>query len=101
MKKFIATLVLLCGTAYADPFADGKPDNGQKLFEKHQCNHCHDDKMEGDGNSIFTRPNRKVTNPQQLAAQITVCAHNARANFSAQEKLDIAAYLNKNFYKFR
>ena len=57
--------------------------------------------MGGDGNAIFTRPNRKVQDPQQLAAQINVCARNVGANFSTQEKLDLAAYLNKHFYKFK
>jgi len=101
MKKFFAIFLLLCGTAQAEPFADGQPEAGKKLFDKYQCNSCHNGKMGGDGNAIFTRPNRKVQDPQQLAAQILVCAHNVRANFSTQEKLDLAAYLNKNFYKFK
>ena len=101
MKKFFAIFLLLCGTAQAESFADGQPEAGKKLFDQYQCNRCHNGKMGGDGNAIFTRPNRKVNDPQQLAAQILVCARNVRANFSTQEKLDIAAYLNKNFYKFK
>ena len=101
MKKFFAIFLLLCGTAQAESFADGQPETGKKLFDKYQCNSCHNGKMGGDGNAIFTRPNRKVQDPQQLVAQILVCARNVRANFSTQEKLDLAAYLNKNFYKFK
>jgi len=101
MKKFFAILLLLCGTAQAEPFADGHPEAGKKLFDKYQCNSCHSGKMGGDGNAIFTRPNRKVNDPQQLAAQIVVCARNAHANLSTNEKLDLAAYLNKHFYKFK
>lgn len=101
MKKFFAIFLLLCGTAQAEPFADGQSEAGKKLFDKYQCNSCHNGKMGGDGNAIFTRPNRKVQDPQQLAAQILVCARNVRASFSTQEKLDLAAYLNKNFYKFK
>jgi hypothetical protein len=101
MKKFFAIFLLLCGTAQAESFADGQPEAGKKLFDQYQCNRCHNGKMGGDGNAIFTRSNRKVNDPQQLAAQILVCARNVRANFSTQEKLDIAAYLNKNFYKFK
>ena len=101
MKKFFALFLLLCGTAQAEPFADGQPEAGKKLFDKYQCNRCHSGKMGGDGSAIFTRPDRKVKDPQQLAAQILVCARNARANLSTQEKLDLAAYLNKNFYKFK
>ncbi|CAE6703418.1 c-type cytochrome [Candidatus Nitrotoga fabula] len=102
MKKIIAGMLLLyCGIANADPFAGGKPENGKKLFDQYQCNSCHNGKMGGDGNAIFTRPDRKVANPQQLANQITVCARNARVKLTAQEKLDVAAYLNKSFYKFK
>jgi cytochrome c peroxidase len=101
MKKFFAIFLLLCGTAQAEPFADGQSEAGKKLFDKYQCNRCHNGKMGGDGNAIFTRSDRKVKDPQQLEAQILVCARNVRANFSTQEKLDLAAYLNKNFYKFK
>lgn len=101
MNKFFIIFLLLCGTAQADPFADGQPEAGKKLFDQYQCNRCHNGKMGGDGNAIFTRPNRKVTDPQQLTAQINVCARNVGANFSTQEKLDLAAYLNKHFYKFK
>ncbi|BBJ24527.1 c-type cytochrome [Candidatus Nitrotoga sp. AM1P] len=101
MKKFFAIFLLLCGTAQAESFADGQPEAGKKLFDKYQCNRCHNGKMGGDGNAIFTRPNRKVTDPQQLTAQINVCTRNVGANFSTQEKLDLAAYLNKHFYKFK
>jgi cytochrome c peroxidase len=101
MKKFFAIFLLLCGTAQAEPFADGQPEAGKILFDKYQCNRCHNGKMGGDGNAIFTRPNRKVNDPQQLAAQIEVCARNARANLSTHEKLDLAAYLNTHFYKFK
>jgi cytochrome c peroxidase len=101
MNKFFIIFLLVCGTAQADPFADGQPEAGKKLFDQYTCNSCHNGKMGGDGNAIFTRPNRKVTDPQQLAAQINVCARNVGANFSTQEKVDLAAYLNKHFYKFK
>lgn len=101
MKKFLFIFSLLCATAQAEPFAGGQSDAGKKLFDKYQCNRCHNGKMGGDGNAIFTRPNRKVKDPQQLEAQILVCSRNARANLSEQDKLDLAAYLNKNFYKFK
>ncbi|MFZ1546542.1 MAG: cytochrome c [Candidatus Nitrotoga sp.] len=101
MKKFLVIFLFLCGTAQAVPFADGQPEAGKKLFDKYQCNSCHSGKMGGDGNAIFTRPNHKVKDPQQLAAQIVICARNARATLSTQDHLDLAAYLNKHFYKFK
>lgn len=103
MNKFFAIFVLMCGTAQADSM--GHPEAGKKLFDKYQCNSCHDGMMGGNGNAIFVRPNSKVKNQQQLMNVVVVCARNVRANFSsqitAQEKLDLAAYLNKDFYKFK
>ncbi len=105
MKKFFAIFLLLCGTAQADPFANGHPEAGKKVFDKYKCNSCHDGMMGGNGNAIFTRPSSKVKDSQQLSAVVIVCVRNIRANFSSQvteqEKLDISAYLNKNFYKFK
>lgn len=101
MKIFFAIFILLCGTVQAKPFADGQPEAGKKLFDKHQCNSCHSAKMGGDGNVIFTRPSHKVKDPRQLEAQINACSLNVSDALSAQDKLDLAAYLNKHFYKFK
>lgn len=105
MKKFFAIFLLLCGTAQADPFANGHPEAGKKAFDKYKCNSCHDGMMGGNGNAIFARPGSKVKDPQQLSSVVVVCVRNIRANFSSQvteqEKLDISTYLNKNFYKFK
>jgi cytochrome c553 len=99
MKKLFAlTLMTITTSALAGAFPDGDPHAGQKLFEKNKCNSCHDTIMGGDGYKIFTRPDRKVTNPSELIAQITRCSGNVGANFSAQDKQNIGAYLNQ-YYK--
>ena len=54
--------------------------------------------MGGDGNAIFTRPNRKVHSPALLIEQIRVCSGNVGANLTAQEEQNLGAYLNQ-FYK--
>jgi hypothetical protein len=101
MKKFFAIFLLLCGTAQADPFANGHPVAGKKAFDKYKCNSCHDGMMGGNGNAIFTRPGSKVKDPQQLSAVVIVCVRNIPSQVTEQEKLDLSAYLNKNFYKFK
>ncbi|MGC2166011.1 MAG: cytochrome c [Gallionella sp.] len=98
--KVLSTLILLtvAATAMANPFPEGNATAGQKLFEKNKCNSCHDTMMGGDGYKIFTRVNHKVTSAPELIAQITVCSGNVGANFTAQDKQNIGAYLN-HYYK--
>ena len=100
--KMIVTLILLCASlaASAHPFPDGNAQAGQKIFEKYDCNRCHNQIMGGDGNKIFTRFNRKRNTPDGLIEQIDMCSGNVNAHFTAKETQDLAAYLNI-FYKFK
>jgi cytochrome c2 len=105
--KLIATLIfpitlLLAATApaSANPFPDGNAQNGQKIFDKYDCNQCHNKIMGGDGFKIFTRFDRKRNSPEGLIEQIGMCSGNVNAHFNAQETQDLAAYLNI-FYKFK
>lgn len=103
MQKILATLALLtlATTTQAAPFANGDPASGKKLFDKYQCNSCHIDMVGGDGSAVFTRPNRKVTKPAELSAQMKRCSGVVGANISAQEEEHLAAYLNQKYYKFK
>ncbi|MBI5430349.1 MAG: cytochrome c [Nitrosomonadales bacterium] len=100
--KLKTALLLLCAAtaASANPFPGGNAVNGQKLFEQYKCNSCHDTMMGGDGNKIFTRLTRKVSTPDSLIDQIGMCSGNVNAHLTAQQKQDLAAYLN-NYYKFK
>jgi len=100
--KLATALILLGATtvAAANPFPKGDAQAGQKLFDKHDCNQCHNQMMGGDGNKIFTRFDHKITTPDELIAQIGMCSGNIRVHFTPKETQDIAAYLNI-FYKFK
>jgi hypothetical protein len=100
---FILPAMILLGAATAasaTPFPDGNVKAGQKLFDEHKCNSCHDKIMGGDGNKIFTRFDRKRNSPDGLIEQIGMCSGNVNAHFTPKETQDIAAYLNI-FYKFK
>ena len=103
MKLLITTLLLLCSVAAAQatPFGGGNPEAGKKLFDQYNCNRCHNAKMGGDGNRIFTRINRIVHNPQQLVARLHVCGNATGLEMTHQHEQDLGAYLNKNFYHFK
>lgn len=107
MHKIIAALLLLASAqAYgaqtvAGPFEKGNAQTGKQLYEKSNCNRCHVAMMGGDGSAIFTRLDRRVRNPQQLLVQLGICGANAGVTLSDQDKQDLAAYLNQNYYKFK
>lgn len=100
--KLIITLILLFAatTASANPFPNGDAKTGQMLFEKHKCNRCHIKIMGGDGNAIFTRPDRKVHNAAELLDQLDACNRNIDVALTAQEKQHLGAYLNR-FYNLK
>lgn len=101
MKKYFFLLLLAAGTAHADPFANGNAANGQKLFAQYDCNSCHKGKVGGDGNAIFTRPNRIVTSADLLIVRMEQCSGAVGKNLTTQEKLDLAAHLNQTYYHFK
>jgi cytochrome c553 len=99
IMKLILTLILLCASSLtlANPFPSGNAQTGQKLFDQHKCNRCHAAMLGGDGSAIFTRPNRKVSNPAELLEQIDFCTGNIGVTLSAQDKQHLAAYLNRYY----
>ncbi|MDD3883660.1 MAG: cytochrome c [Gallionella sp.] len=103
MKKFLLALALLSlsGIALANPFPKGNAQTGQQLFAKYDCSSCHKGKMGGDGSAIFTRANRTVSSPDELLVQMERCSGAIGKSLSGQEKQDLAAYLNKTYYRFK
>jgi len=125
MKKIIATFLLLCSCvcAQASPFADsdvqicppmpslssaaqttsfsdGDTQAGEKLFDQYKCSSCHINKVGGDGSTIFTRPDRTVTSPEDLIKQMTLCSGIIGKTLTIQEQQHLGAYLNQRYYKF-
>jgi cytochrome c2 len=101
MKKTLFLILLAATTAQAEPFAGGDAANGQKLIAKYDCNSCHKGKMGGDGTTIYTRTNRRVNSPEDMVQQMEMCSGAIGKQLSAQEKQDLAAYLNKTYYHFK
>ena len=101
--KIAITLVcgaLLASTVYAAPFAKGDPKIGKTLHDK-ACISCHVGMVGGDGSKIYTRPDHKVKNAQQLAARISACNANTGAGWFPEDEANVAAYLNQQYYKFK
>ncbi len=97
----ILVTMFFLGAAHAEPFAKGDAEAGKKFFTQNQCNSCHDQMMNGDGNAIFTRFNRKVRDPQQLIAQLGRCTSGGGIATSDKDMRNLAAYLNRTYYHFK
>ncbi len=102
MKLILITaILLLSATAQAAPFAKGDATTGKKIFDQHKCNSCHIGMLGGDGNTMFTRAERKVKTPSSLASQITSCSTNLGLMLFEEDEAHLGAYLNTKFYKFK
>ncbi|OIQ86578.1 green heme protein [mine drainage metagenome] len=102
MLKKLYCLVLLCSAAtlaHADPFASGDAKIGRQMVEKH-CITCHASSFGGDGSGIYTREDRIVKNAKGLIAQIRNCNTNLGLKWFEDEEMNVASYLNQNYYKF-
>jgi len=95
------TLALLAGAAFASPFPKGDPKAGEKLVKEAKCGACHASMFGGDGSAIYTRPDRKIKNPEQLRTQVRFCATQLGVSWFPEEEENVAAYLNQQYYKFK
>jgi hypothetical protein len=86
-------LALLAVPLYAAPFDKGDAKTGQALHDK-SCVACH-------GTQVYSRNDRKIKTPAQLAGRISGCNANTGAGWFPEEEQHVGAYLNRNFYHFK
>ena len=97
----IPVILSLSTAASADPFPNADPKLGKKYFDEAKCGSCHVSLVGGDGNRIFTRPERKVKDAQALVKMVRFCVSQTGAGIFPEDIEPIAAYLNREFYKFK
>ena len=81
------------------PFANGNPELGKPLNDK-ACVGCHARRFGGDADRIYFRGERRVRTPAQLLAQVSYCNAERATGYFPDEEEHIAAYLNKQYYRF-
>jgi hypothetical protein len=81
------------------PFANGNPELGKPLNDK-ACIGCHARRFGGDADRIYFRSERRVRTPTQLLAQVSYCNAELGTGYFPDEEEHIAAYLNKQYYRF-
>jgi mono/diheme cytochrome c family protein len=96
----VAVAVCIATAAHADPFPNGDAAKGKALVDK-SCSACHVARFGGDGSTVYTRPDRIVTNSQQLLARVETCNVNSGAGWCPEEEVHASAYLNGAYYHFK
>jgi cytochrome c553 len=81
------------------PFANGNAELGKPLNDK-ACVGCHARRFGGDANQIYFRSERRVRTAAQLLAQVSYCNAELGTGYFPDEEEHIAAYLNKQYYRF-
>lgn len=101
MNRMLLLLVtLLPLTATANPFPKGDAAAGKKLHDA-KCIACHQRLVGGSGADIYTRIDRKIQTPQALRQRIAACNAKVNAGWFPEEEEHAAAYLNRQYYKFK
>ncbi len=81
------------------PFAGGNATAGKAIAER-DCVSCHAAKFPGNPDRMYTRPEHRVTTPRKLLAQVQACNTNLGKGYFPEDEENVAAYLNREFYKF-
>ncbi len=76
-------------------------DSGKKLIAEAKCEACHISKVGGDGATIYTRKDRRVTSKSKLLSQVARCNSELSLGLFPDDETAIAAYLNATHYKFK
>lgn len=91
------TLLFSLSIAHAEEAPDAA--HGKELHDKN-CAGCHVNMIGGDGSMLYTRRKSRVTSLEKLEAQVRRCETNLQLKWFDSDILDVAEYLQNNFYKF-
>jgi len=73
---------------------------GEKLISENRCVACHQQKVGGDGSSIY-RPAGKINTAGYLRGMVEQCNTELNLGFFPEEVTAVAAVLNRDHYKFK
>ncbi len=97
-KAFLVVLALPLGASTA--FAAVDIEQGKRLHDK-QCVSCHIKRYGGDGSKIYTRPDRIIHDRAALGQRVAACNSMTNAGLFPEDEENIAAYLARQYYKFK
>lgn len=100
LSVLVLVALFVSGAAHANPFPKANPQTGKKILGEAKCGACHNSLMGGDGDKIYTRPERKVKDAQALLKMVRFCVTQTGTQVFPEDMEHLAAYLNQQFYKF-
>lgn len=75
-------------------------DAGKTLHDQH-CKSCHVQQWGGDGSDVYTRPDHKIKDATALRQRVAMCSSQTSAKLFPEDEANVAAYLAKQYYKFK
>jgi len=73
-----------------------------KSIDQQKCYACHAKKTGfGNGDMIYTRSDGKVKSRADLKKMVALCNTELRLDLFPEDELDVTAFLNQQFYKFK
>jgi cytochrome c peroxidase len=100
-----SVLVTLAASSYANTgetlFKSADPAAGKTLHSENNCAACHQQRTGGNEQAFYIRAERKIATPEKLIAQVSACSAQLKLGLFPEDELNIAAYLNREYYKFK
>ncbi|MEA9601547.1 hypothetical protein VC188_05355 [Polynucleobacter sp. MG-28-Ekke-A2] len=100
---FLRSFVLAASSALMSAPVLATPDlvNG-KTIDQQKCYACHAKKTGfGNGDMIYTRSDGKVKSLADLKKMVSLCNAELRLDLFPEDEVDVTAFLNQQFYKFK
>lgn len=92
--------LLIAGFAHAsEPWGKVDLSIAPGLHQK-KCDGCHARMYGGDGNKIYTRDGRMLSNKLEVLQRVAACASTMNAGWFPEEEGSVAAWLNQHYYRF-
>ena len=92
--------IIIAATIISNASFAGDIKRGQELHDEN-CTSCHKSMQGGDGNSIYTRDNRRIDSYEGLVKQVNRCKTSLGVSWPEHQIDDVITYLNESFYKFK
>ncbi|OOG27223.1 hypothetical protein B1C78_04395 [Thioalkalivibrio denitrificans] len=64
------------------------------------CVSCHASMVGGDGSSLYTRTDRKITSRSQLISQVNRCETTLGLGWFEEDVKAVVEFLDRNYYRF-
>ena len=95
-------LVALLSVAFSAPVLAAPDLANGKAIDQQKCYSCHAKKTGfGNGDMIYTRSDGKVKSMSDLKRMVSLCNTQLRLDLFPEDEIDVIAFLNQQFYKFK